>query len=166
MQLLVEEGPQAVTLDAVSQRAKVSKGGLQHHFPSKQDLLDTLFDCLFQDFEGQLHDAVEAEPDTPGRHARAYIRLVFDMPNDAPSQRALLLLGLNSPVYAARWRATCEAALLADGSDRTSANRRLLCRLAVDGLWCAQIFDSYRLDEARQTDLRNLLLDFCHQDAS
>ena len=35
-----------VTLDAVSQAAGVSKGGLLHHFPNKMALLDGLFDDL------------------------------------------------------------------------------------------------------------------------
>ena len=40
--ILVQEGPHAVTLDAVSRRANVTKGGLQHHFRSKQALLQAL----------------------------------------------------------------------------------------------------------------------------
>ena len=60
LQIVVAEGPHAVTLDAVAKRAHVTKGGLQHHFPSKQALLDTLFDALFKDFEAQLQQAINS----------------------------------------------------------------------------------------------------------
>ena len=164
MQLVVDEGVHAVTLDAVSQLADVTKGGLQHHFKNKQALLDTLFDCLFHDFEGQLQDAVDAEPDVPGRHARAYMRVVFDSAHDAPAQRALLLLGLSWPPYAARWRDVCASALAADGPHRDSADRRFLCRLAADGLWLSQISGSHELDEERRSSLLNLLLNWCGEE--
>jgi AcrR family transcriptional regulator len=40
--LLVEHGERAATLDAVAQRAGVSKGGLLYHFGSKEALIDGL----------------------------------------------------------------------------------------------------------------------------
>jgi AcrR family transcriptional regulator len=44
--LLVTEGEQATTLDAVAARAQVSKGGLLYHFRSKEALVDGLLDRL------------------------------------------------------------------------------------------------------------------------
>lgn len=163
LQIVVTDGPHAVTLDAVAQRANVTKGGLQHHFRSKRALLDTLFDSLFQDFENQLQEAVAFEADTPGRHARAYIRTAFDSVSDLAAQRAVIALGLSWAPYAARWKEICARALEADGDDRGSANRRLVCRLAADGLWSAQIFDSYGLDTARRAELMALLLQLCDE---
>lgn len=165
LQFVIEEGPHAVTLDAVALRAQVSQEDLQHHFGSRQALLDTLFDCLFQDFEGQLQEAIEAEENLPGRQARAYVRLTFNGTGDTPTQRALMLLGLSWPPYAARWREACAAALQGDGSERDSANRRLLCRLAADGLWCSQVFECYALDETRQAEVRDLLLSLCSEES-
>ncbi|WP_175541805.1 TetR/AcrR family transcriptional regulator [Polaromonas sp. YR568] len=165
LQFVIEEGPQAVTLAAVAVRAQVSPEDLQGHFSSRQALLDTLFDCLFQDFEGQLQEAIEAEEDLPGGQARAYVRLTFNGMGDTPTQRALMLLGLNWPPYAARWREACAAALVGDGSGRDSANRRLLCRLAADGLWCSQVFGCYALDETRQAEMLELLLSLCSEES-
>lgn len=164
LQIVVAEGPHAVTLDAVAKRAHVTKGGLQHHFPSKQALLDTLFDELFEAFERQLQQALEAEEDTPGRQARAYVRTAFASEGDVATQRAVIALGLNWPPYAARWKEVCAAALQADGADPGSANRRLMCRLAADGLWSAQIFDSYALDATRRAELLSLLLNLCNEE--
>ena len=51
--LLIEHGERAATLDAVAQRAGVSKGGLLYHFGSKEALIDGLID--------RLHSLVEAD---------------------------------------------------------------------------------------------------------
>lgn len=45
-ELLVESGERAATLEAVAERAGVSKGGLLYHFPSKDALVDGLLDHL------------------------------------------------------------------------------------------------------------------------
>jgi AcrR family transcriptional regulator len=44
--LLVDTGPAAATLDAVSSAAGVSKGGLLYHFPSKEALVTGLLERL------------------------------------------------------------------------------------------------------------------------
>ena len=44
--LASEQGMAAVTLDAVSGASGVSKGGLLHHFPNKNALLEGLLDSL------------------------------------------------------------------------------------------------------------------------
>ncbi|MCK9793150.1 TetR/AcrR family transcriptional regulator [Isoptericola sp. 4D.3] len=45
-ELLVESGERSATLEAVADRAGVSKGGLLYHFPSKDALVDGLLDHL------------------------------------------------------------------------------------------------------------------------
>jgi AcrR family transcriptional regulator len=159
--LLVEEGLHAVTLEAVALRAGVSKGGLQYHFRSKQALLDALCGQLLDEFE-QLYAAVlSAEPEIPGRAARAYVRCSFDFAhplNTVKTQRAIALLALNVPHFRASWRALMLGALADDGSDPQLAQRLLLCRLAADGFWFAQMLDVYALDEtSNQTILLNIL---------
>lgn len=51
--LLIDLGERAATLDAVAQRAEVSKGGLLYHFGSKEALIDGLMH--------RLRDLVEAD---------------------------------------------------------------------------------------------------------
>ncbi|WP_235020057.1 TetR/AcrR family transcriptional regulator [Ruania rhizosphaerae] len=45
-EILVTQGERAATLDAVADRASVSKGGLLYHFPSKDDLTEGLADVF------------------------------------------------------------------------------------------------------------------------
>lgn len=164
--LLVEQGPHAVTLDAVSARAGVTKGGLQHHFRSKQALLDALSDQLFEEFQQGYAQALVLEEDgRPGRHARAYIRTAFDEGTDCnrvEAQRAIGLLALTLPHCREQWSATMQAALAQDGDDPQVADRLLACRMAADGYWFSQMLDVYPMDEARKARILKTLLDLCN----
>jgi AcrR family transcriptional regulator len=167
-ELLVAEGPHGVTLDAVSKRAGVTKGGLQHHFRSKQALLDALCDQLFDEFTARYAEALSAEQaGVPGRHARAYIRTSFDSDNASnrvETQRAIALLALNSPACRERWNAAMQDALAADELEAPgAADRLLICRLAADGFWFAQMLDVYALDATRKAVLLDMLLGLCNE---
>jgi AcrR family transcriptional regulator len=65
------EGAGGVTLDAVSQAAGVSKGGLLHHFPNRMALLDGLFDHLTAKFDAAIAVEMEKDPVVRGRFTRA-----------------------------------------------------------------------------------------------
>lgn len=163
--LLVQEGAHAVTLDAVSARAGVTKGGLQHHFRSKQALLDALGDQLFEEFQQGYAQALALEEEgRPGRHARAYIRAAFDEGTDCnrvETQRAIGLLALTQPAARARWSAEMQAALAHDGADPRMADQLLACRMAADGYWFGQMLEVYPMDAARRARMLAILLNLC-----
>jgi AcrR family transcriptional regulator len=46
-QILREQGYSNLTISKVSQRAGVTNGAMQHHFPSREDLLLTLMDAVY-----------------------------------------------------------------------------------------------------------------------
>lgn len=49
--IVVESGALHMTLDAVAERAGVSKGGLIYHFPSKEALLQAMVDRMVDHFD-------------------------------------------------------------------------------------------------------------------
>lgn len=57
--LLLEEGPDAVTLGSVSGRLGMTKPALYHYFPSKEALTRSLVAALIDDEVGKLEKAVE-----------------------------------------------------------------------------------------------------------
>ncbi|MCI9887459.1 TetR/AcrR family transcriptional regulator [Micrococcales bacterium 31B] len=66
-----------VSLDAISRTSGVSKGGLLHHFPTKESMLLALADDLYQRFERTLAEIAASEPEGPGHALRAYVRATF-----------------------------------------------------------------------------------------
>lgn len=152
--LSLENGPAAVTLDAVAQAAGVSKGGLLHHFPNKIALLNGLFDDLTSKFDQAINEEMRGDPVAHGRFTRAYLAAVFTLGGEgaeadrqAQGWRVLTIALLSEPVLRARWRQW-----IADREDafmETDASSNcLLVRMAADGLWLADLLQSHDIDEA------------------
>ncbi len=74
----IEGGPQALTIEAVAKEAKMSKGGVLYHFPSKDALVKGMLRFYLQGFWDALHRHWKADPRREGRWHRAWIRATFD----------------------------------------------------------------------------------------
>ena len=158
--LSLEKGPASVTLDAVSQAAGVSKGGLLHHFPNKLSLLDGLFTDLTEKFDRAIADRMRDDPEPRGRFTRAYIS-VFFLPEglaDGEKWKVLTIALIAEPNLRERWRQWVER-YLAENVGTDSSLDALLVRYAVDGLWLADLLGSPTMNaETRSTMLDRLLV--------
>lgn len=70
-------GVAGLTLEAAARDAGVSKGGLLYHFASKEALLGAMLSRLALFMEQQYRAAIEAQPEGPGRVARALLNWGF-----------------------------------------------------------------------------------------
>jgi AcrR family transcriptional regulator len=143
--VVVEDGVAQLTLDAVAARAAVSKGGLLYHFAGKDALVAGMVERRMASFERHLAERMSADPERPGRFARAFARDTFDATADAVARDAgvgsalLAALGTNPALLApaaARYDAW-QRRLEDDGVDPALAT---LARLAADGLFFALMF--------------------------
>ncbi len=152
--LSAEHGVGNLTLDAVSQAAGISKGGLLHHFPSKTSLIDGLFDELIAHMDDAISEAMLRDPVSQGRFTRAYVSVVSDLHDDAQARgwRVVTIALLAEPHLRARWRQwVTEKSEAFVGTD--SSVDAVLVRFAADGLWLADLIDSHDLDPAQRTAL-------------
>jgi AcrR family transcriptional regulator len=140
-EVLLSEGAEALTLEAVARRAGVSKGGLFYHFPTKQALVAAMVERLTQDFDRALAKAGSG----PGDFLRAYLELTVPEQHTAADVHpdrvtaALLAAVLVDPAGLAPLRerfAAWQARLVEDGIDPAAATA---IRLAVDGWWAARL---------------------------
>lgn len=139
--LITEEGLPALTLDKVARLACVSKGGLLHHFASKQALIDGLFAQVVDWFDGRVEALIAPDRKASARFSRAYLAVIAAIDMDEPEQRrlAVLILMLSSdPHHCARWNAWVDARLERHRSTDRSPLARTL-RLAADGLWLSEL---------------------------
>ena len=134
-----------VSLDLVAREAGVSKGGLMHHFRSKDELMAALADDLFDQFARAVEDRMDVDDPRPGRRLRAYVRATFDdlekAQDDAVEQTTLMatLSSFPEPARRAqeryrRWNQT----LAEDGAD---PQRILVVLRACDGASIAPLFE-------------------------
>lgn len=84
--LVVSGGISNVTLDAVAKHAKVSKGGLLYHFPSKQSLMEGFGERLHQRVDALVSDA----PSDPAEIVRWYLAYEIQGPEEATTFNSLL----------------------------------------------------------------------------
>lgn len=73
--VVARQGIASLTLDAVAAEAHVSKGGLLHHFPTKDRLVEALVVRCAESWRGRYTAAYDETSDGPGRMARALIAM-------------------------------------------------------------------------------------------
>jgi AcrR family transcriptional regulator len=132
-----QSGVAAVTLDAVANRAGVSKGGLLYHFPSKEALVRGMVDGLCRTFADLADAAASADAVPVGRSARAY--LAASAGELWQSSRWLALVGalITDPDLLDSWRAWVASGRVADEAENADSVATAIVRLAADGLWLA-----------------------------
>ncbi len=138
--LAVEEGLAAITVQAVADAAGVTKGGLMHHFPHKQALIDAVFQELMDAIDEELNTRIAADPEPYGSFTRAYVEAVFTMSlgaNGGP-WAPLSITMLTDAGLRALWGKWFQARL--ERHEKTDSDMRLaIVRLAADGVWLADL---------------------------
>ncbi|WP_157246176.1 TetR/AcrR family transcriptional regulator [Nonomuraea typhae] len=165
--VLLTDGAEALTLEAVARRAGVSKGGLFYHFPTKQALVAGMVERLTGAFDAALAEAGER----PGDYLRAYIDATIPERHtgpEAPADRvtvALLAGVLVDPAGLEPLRqryAAWQARLAGDGIDPAVATA---VRLAVDGWWAARLLGLGEPEPGLHEDTRRYLLELIERAA-
>lgn len=147
--LVIKKGAIGLTLDAVSEAAHVSKGGLLYYFDSKQSLFEALADHLAE----QLQIEVERQA-AGGSLAKAYLQLVARMgqlPRHEQVFKAITLICTAQPELATRVRARLN--LFQQNVSPEAALEELHLRLVADGLWHADLFGCYEITPEQRAAL-------------
>ena len=141
--IATDHGMQAVTLEAVAERAGVTKGALQYHFANKQGLLDALFEQTLERFESQMETRIAADRQDPhGANSRAYLHATIDEANPAASTnvlRVMVAAMMTDPEIRERYSAPMRKWTRPDPLPLEQAARLMICRLAADGLWISDL---------------------------
>lgn len=138
--LAIREGLGSVTVQAVASAAGVTKGGFIHHFPSKQALIDTLFEELLDAIDADLDKYMADDPEPYGSFTRAYLETVFDVGWEGTfSPWATLSISmLTDARLRALWTSWFEGRL--KRHRKTDDDMQLhIVRLAADGIWLSDL---------------------------
>ncbi len=76
--VVVRQGIANLTLEAVAADAGMSKGGLLHHFPSKDKLIEAMVTRCADHWRQHADEAYRQSPEGPGRMARALLSHLED----------------------------------------------------------------------------------------
>jgi AcrR family transcriptional regulator len=140
--VVLRDGANNLTLEAVAKEASISKGGLLYHYPNKQALLQAMLERQFAPFVQVLN--APTQDHHPGRFTRTYLR--HGIPNSTSANAAPLEVALAAvlalepellkPIQDqfALWQSRLET----DGLDPAIAT---IVRLCADGLYFAALFN-------------------------
>lgn len=150
-----EEGAAALTLERVAARAGVSKGGLLHHFRTKEELVRGMMEAKMDAWEACLEARVAAGE----RYARAYVEDCFDKDPETRDLAGVFVAAVATDrslagVVEARFD-TIFARLVADG---LAPHRARLLVLASDGLFLSASLGIRALPDAELVALRREML--------
>jgi AcrR family transcriptional regulator len=138
-QVVVREGSNALTLDAVAKEAGVSKGGLLYHFPSKEALISAMVEDLICEADQSMHDLQAGDPQSERSWTRAYIKSCWLCGETDTISAALIPAAASNPMLLdplRRYYETWQEKLDQDLGDTTKST---LIRMALDGLWLADL---------------------------
>lgn len=134
--LLAEKGLQRLTIDAVASAAGVTKGGLFHHFPNKDALIEGVLESMIAFAEASIDEEMPQDPEPHGRFTRAYLNGVFVKRciRGSVSSHALCLSMIADFDLQNRWAAWVEREVRRHAATDDNVGCAVV-RLAADGIW-------------------------------
>ncbi|QUS39773.1 TetR/AcrR family transcriptional regulator [Tardiphaga alba] len=136
--LATECGLQAVTVQAVADAAGVTKGGLFHHFPNKQALIEAVLKDQLDRFDAVIEATLAQDGDSYGCFTRAYVIANLAMADYAPALESTCIALITDPVARIHWSDWLRARL--ERHRTTDAAPELeIVRYAADGIWLADL---------------------------
>lgn len=160
--LITDKGMARLTVDAVAKAAGVTKGGLFHHFASKDDLVRGVQDAMIAFAEESINAEIAADPIAHGRYTRAYLNGVLreNRLNDQTPVRTLCLAMLADPALQTRWGdwVGSQVQRHAETDDNPSC---AMVRLTGDGIWLNSL-RNLNAPPTLSVELYNRLIDLTH----
>lgn len=157
--VVLERGAAHVTLDAVAERAGLSKGGVLYHFQNKDAMLSALVDRMVRHFESMVAEKRKNLGDDPQRTLEAHVEAVFamgDQMNDAAC--AMLPALASNPSLLEPLRVFYRDHFAELGASKVGFPQAAVVSLALDGLWLMDMLQISPLSEDDESHIKQMLL--------
>jgi AcrR family transcriptional regulator len=148
--VVLQAGVNGLTLDKVAAKAGVSKGGLMHHFPSKNALVEAMLARIVTSWRQCLADTFSENPTGPGHAARSLASLCMadlaegeDDPWDERLHRmsmVILAALVHDPRHIEPVRQVYRELFDKLERDGLAPGNAELVMAAIDGVWLWRIF--------------------------
>jgi AcrR family transcriptional regulator len=159
--VVVRQGIANLTLDAVAAEAGVSKGGLLHHFPSKDKLVEAMVVRCAEAWRCCAQASYDAAPPGPGRMARAMVSHLEDpgawSEQCQRSSSAVFAALAQNPALIQPMRAVYAEVRARLAGDGLAPGVGETVIAAMDGLWLSRVLGLTRVDRGLLDLVRSVL---------
>jgi AcrR family transcriptional regulator len=162
-EVVLRDGIGRLTLDAVARQATLSKGGLMHHFPTKDALIDAMVRRKVEGWRDECEAAIERQPPGPGRVLRAMIGLCLDDTDtcgDTECRRCFVLVAalVHDSKHVEPLREVHRSLAARVAEDGLPPGVGEAVHLAMNGLWFDRMFELSRFSGEDLRSIRGALL--------
>ncbi|WP_442512048.1 TetR/AcrR family transcriptional regulator [Novipirellula sp. SH528] len=162
MQLILQGGLPAVTLSAVCRKAGLSKGGLMHHFPTKEALIEAFLQQSVRDYLDLVQQTTDQHAAGAGKRAKAILELFLGEPKDCEpgmdgdcaAVMVALIQGSGGKSLVDEVYQTLFDLIRNDGLSRDLAD---LIVVTIDGVWLQSVITADERIAPRTKRIRNKL---------
>lgn len=151
-------GVNSITVQNVADLAGITKGGLIHHYPSRQLLIDAVYEYLMEWLDEKLESFMAKDKKQYGRFTRAYVETIFQ--SNQPENKGLYALSasvITDKHLRILW-ADWMRQKLQEHKDTDSDQELEFVRLAADGAWLYLIDGDENLKGIAKKNLKSRLL--------
>lgn len=136
IRLASEKGVTGVSIQAVADLAGVTKGGVFHHFPSKQKLLEAMVQDVLLRLDDAVDEYIQQDIEALGCFTRAYIyfTLQTELSGIGTLWSAVSMIMLTDHAFNSMWFNWLNARLLQHQQTDSGLELKLL-RYTADGVW-------------------------------
>lgn len=151
----MDKGLGSLTLQAVADAASVTKGGLLHHFPSKQALIEAVFQDLLQKLDEQIDRSMNEDDSERGGFTRAYIDAFFEVTSEGAESpwAALSISCMTDPHLRTLWSDWMQKRIERHAETDDYPDLKI-ARYAADGIWLANLTETNGLPPKELAALR------------
>lgn len=163
-EVVLREGIGRLTLDAVAREANLSKGGLMHHFPTKDALIDAMVRRKVDAWRAEYEAAIEHTPPGKGRVLRALVELCLSDTaecEDTECRRCFVLVAalVHDAKHVEAMREVHRDLAARVEADGLPAGLGESVHLAMNGLWFDRMFGLTAFTREKLSEIRDALLE-------
>ena len=163
-EIVEEEGVVKLTLEAVAQRAGMSKGGLLYHYPSKEALIKGMVENWSNNYFESILSLVKDDTIEQGKWSRAYVTSTYSDIDNNKHLSSIMAAMFYNPDLLDDFRQQYDHLLNQLSDDGIDPVKATIARLSIDGLWFSEMLGMKPLSKELQTQVINKLIDMILED--
>ena len=155
--LISQKGISNVSIQNIATAVGITKGGVFHHFPNKEILIEEMFNQVIFEVDQTIEYLMKRDEDEYGKFTRAYVHSAFihQINGVVSAWSAVSMTLITEPTFNKIWMEWLKNRLSQHAETDSHPNLELI-RLAADGLWLQSITGV--IDDDKCSKLEDALL--------